>query len=89
MDHPTLTPHSQYSIHIISDLIYRLDEPESGLDSFASAQLMEVLQKVAQGGSSVLFTIHQPSSETFFAFDKVILLQEGRVKYSGETKLAV
>lgn len=50
---------------------------------------MELLQKVAQGGSTVLFTIHQPSSETFFAFDKVILLQEGSVMYSGETKHVV
>jgi ABC-type multidrug transport system ATPase subunit len=82
MDHPTLTPHTQYTIHIISGT-------KSGLGSLASTQLMELLQKVAQGGSAVLFTIHQPSSETFFAFDKVILLQEGRVKYSSETKLVV
>mmetsp|Transcript_7563 Transcript_7563/g.11006 ORF Transcript_7563/g.11006 Transcript_7563/m.11006 type:complete len:612 (+) Transcript_7563:173-2008(+) len=69
--------------------VIMLDEPTSGLDSFASEQLMGLLKKVAEAGSTVLFTIHQPSSDTFGAFDKVILLNEGRVMYSGETKHVV
>ena len=35
-----------------------LDEPTSGLDSFSAVQLCQVLKKVANAGSSVLFTIH-------------------------------
>ena len=47
-----------------------LDEPTSGLDSFNAVQLCNLLGKVAAAGSSVLFTIHQPSSEIFNEFDR-------------------
>jgi ABC-type multidrug transport system ATPase subunit len=60
-----------------------LDEPTSGLDSFSAVQLCQVLKKVANAGSSVLFTIHQPSSEIFDSFDRLILLNKGRVMYQG------
>ena len=60
-----------------------LDEPTSGLDSFSAVQLCQVLKKVANAGSSVLFTIHQPSSEIFSSFDQLILLNKGRVMYQG------
>eukprot|EP00521_Asterionellopsis_glacialis_P008157 CAMPEP_0195287702 /NCGR_PEP_ID=MMETSP0707-20130614/4658_1 /TAXON_ID=33640 /ORGANISM="Asterionellopsis glacialis, Strain CCMP134" /LENGTH=606 /DNA_ID=CAMNT_0040347483 /DNA_START=110 /DNA_END=1927 /DNA_ORIENTATION=+ len=60
-----------------------LDEPTSGLDSFNADQLCQVLKKVANAGSSVLFTIHQPSSQIFNSFDHLILLNKGRVMYQG------
>jgi ABC-type multidrug transport system ATPase subunit len=63
-------------------LIY-LDEPTSGLDSFSAVQLCQVLKKVANAGASVLFTIHQPNSEIFNSFDRLILLNKGRVMYQG------
>ena len=59
------------------------DEPTSGLDSFSAVQLCQVLKKVANAGSSVLFTIHQPSSEIFNSFDHLILMNRGRVMYQG------
>lgn len=60
-----------------------LDEPTSGLDSYSAAQLVKVLKKVAHAGASVLFTIHQPPSAVFATFDRLLLLNTGRVMYSG------
>jgi ABC-type multidrug transport system permease subunit len=53
------------------------------LDAFSAVQVCQVLKKVANAGSSVLFTIHQPSSEIFESFDRLILMQKGRVMYQG------
>jgi hypothetical protein len=53
------------------------------LDSYSAVQLCQVLKKVANAGASVLFTIHQPSSEIFNSFDRLILLNKGRVMFQG------
>ena len=63
-----------------------LDEPTSGLDSFAAKQVMKLLEKVARAGNVVLFTIHQPSSDIFGMFDRLILLHQGRLMYTGPAK---
>ncbi|KAL3778439.1 hypothetical protein HJC23_007660 [Cyclotella cryptica] len=58
-------------------------EPTSGLDSVSALQVINVLKKIARAGCSVLFTIHQPSSEVFNSFDRLILLNRGIVMYQG------
>lgn len=63
-----------------------LDEPTSGLDSFAAAQVMKLLKSVAEHGNTVLFTIHQPSSNIFSTFDRLILLNKGQVMHQGDVK---
>jgi ABC-type multidrug transport system ATPase subunit len=51
-----------------------LDEPTSGLDSFTAYLLILVLKQYAEKGNTVLFTIHQPSSDIWNLFDKILLL---------------
>ena len=46
---------------------------------------MHVLQRLASSGRTVLCTIHQPSSDTFALFDRLILLSQGRVAYYGSS----
>lgn len=61
-----------------------LDEPTSGLSSRDSENLMALLRDLTLKGKLVFTVIHQPSSEIFKMFDKVIILdQEGCMAYSG------
>ncbi|GFG38120.1 hypothetical protein Cfor_07570, partial [Coptotermes formosanus] len=59
------------------------DEPTSGLDSFMAQNVALVLKNMALKGKTVVTTIHQPSSEIFAMFDKVLLMAEGRVAFLG------
>ncbi len=59
-----------------------LDEPTTGLDSFSALNLILLLKKLAKS-SAVLLTIHQPSSQIFYLFDKVVYMKEGRIFYHG------
>ena len=63
-----------------------LDEPTSGLDSSTSLRIIKTLRKEAERGMSIMATIHQPSSELFFQFDRVIVLSEGYCIYNGAPK---
>ncbi|CAJ1422261.1 unnamed protein product [Effrenium voratum] len=60
-----------------------LDEPLSGLDSYAAFTLMEALKNLAATNVPVLCTVHQPSSEIFAMFDDVIILHAGEITYHG------
>ncbi|KAK5645430.1 hypothetical protein RI129_006730 [Pyrocoelia pectoralis] len=61
------------------------DEPTSGLDSFMAMNIVQVLKKLAHLGKTVVCTIHQPSSELYAMFDKILLVAEGRVAFLGTT----
>ncbi|GAA6060988.1 hypothetical protein JCM10212_000674 [Sporobolomyces blumeae] len=66
-------------------LLVFLDEPTSGLDSQSSWSIMVLLRKLADHGQAILATIHQPSSELFQTFDRLLLLQKGgKTVYFGE-----
>eukprot|EP00928_Gymnodinium_smaydae_P015913 TRINITY_DN1591_c0_g1_i4.p1 TRINITY_DN1591_c0_g1~~TRINITY_DN1591_c0_g1_i4.p1 ORF type:complete len:616 (+),score=124.93 TRINITY_DN1591_c0_g1_i4:56-1849(+) len=61
-----------------------LDEPTSGLDSFAAHAVVQKLRELASnGGCNILCTIHQPSSEVFHSFSKVMCLREGKTFFFG------
>lgn len=59
------------------------DEPTSGLDSFMALNVVQVLKRLAQSGKTVVCTIHQPSSELYTMFDKLLLMAEGKVAFLG------
>lgn len=63
-------------------LIY-LDEPTTGLDSTTALHLIRLLNGLAKAGRTVISTIHQPSSEIFLEFDKLMLMVDGNVVYNG------
>ncbi|KAB0792488.1 hypothetical protein PPYR_04282 [Photinus pyralis] len=64
------------------------DEPTSGLDSFMAMNVVQVLKELAQLGKTVVCTIHQPSSELYEMFDKILLMAEGRVAFLGTPREA-
>lgn len=59
------------------------DEPTSGLDSFMAHSVLQVLKRLADKGKTIIITIHQPSSELFGMFDKILLIAEGRPAFLG------
>ncbi|XP_058443759.1 protein white isoform X2 [Malaya genurostris] len=59
------------------------DEPTSGLDSFMAHSVLQVLKGMAMKGKTIILTIHQPSSELYCMFDKILLMAEGRVAFLG------
>ncbi|KAG0582574.1 hypothetical protein KC19_3G070400 [Ceratodon purpureus] len=71
-------------IDIIHDpLILFLDEPTSGLDSTSAYLVVRTLQKIAQTGSLVILSIHQPSYRIMGLFDHLIILAFGEKVYGG------
>ena len=64
------------------------DEPTSGLDSFTSATVVDALKQLAQEGRTVICTIHQPSSQIYAEFDRLLLMAEGKMAYLGDTDKA-
>ncbi|KAF8751885.1 ABC transporter, partial [Rhizoctonia solani] len=58
-------------------LLLFLDEPTSGLDSQSAWGIIEFLKSLADQGQAILCTIHQPSSELFQSFDRLLLLRRG------------
>ncbi|HEY4788539.1 MAG TPA: ABC transporter permease, partial [Bacteroidales bacterium] len=60
------------------------DEPTSGLSSSDSEEIMQLLSEQSSKGRLVVVNIHQPSSDIFKLFDKIIVLdKEGYPVYFG------
>jgi ABC transport system ATP-binding/permease protein len=54
-----------------------LDEPTSGLSSRDSENILDLLKELSLKGKLVFVVIHQPSSDIFKMFDKLLILDTG------------
>jgi len=54
-----------------------LDEPTSGLSSRDSENILDLLKELSLKGKLVFVVIHQPSSDIFKRFDRLIVLDQG------------
>ncbi|HQM68775.1 MAG TPA: ATP-binding cassette domain-containing protein [Bacteroidales bacterium] len=54
-----------------------LDEPTSGLSSRDSENILDLLKDLTRKGKLLFIVIHQPSSDIFKMFDKLIILDTG------------
>jgi ABC-type multidrug transport system ATPase subunit len=60
-----------------------LDEPTTGLDATSAFQLIRTLKRLAKKGRTIITTIHQPRSEIWGMFDRLVILTRGSPVYSG------
>ncbi|KAL9396888.1 hypothetical protein Peur_011141 [Populus x canadensis] len=71
-------------IDIVHDpILLFLDEPTSGLDSTSAFMVVKVLQRIAQRGSIVIMSVHQPSYRILTLLDRLIFLSHGQTVYAG------
>lgn len=70
-------------VEMITDpSVLMLDEPTSGLDSFKATSIVRLLKSLAdKRGKTIISTIHAPSSEAFYYFDRLILMADGFTVY--------
>ena len=54
-----------------------VDEPTSGLSSRDSENVMDLLKELTLKGKLIFVVIHQPSSDIYKMFDKMIILDTG------------
>eukprot|EP01134_Creolimax_fragrantissima_P000448 CFRG0448T1 len=66
-----------------------LDEPTSGLDSYNAHLVVSCLSRLARNDrTNVIMTIHQPRSNIFTMFDKLLLLSKGQNIFFGPASQA-
>ncbi|XP_075162328.1 ATP-binding cassette transporter scarlet [Haematobia irritans] len=79
-----------FAVELLNNpVILFCDEPTTGLDSYSAQQLVQTLYELAKKGTTILCTIHQPSSQLFDMFNNVLLLADGRVAFTGSPQNAL
>lgn len=74
-------PHSPFMHYMVFVIVKLLIF--SGLDILSALQVISHLKSLAEGGRTVVCSIHQPSSQLFQMFDDVYLIKEGQCLYNG------
>ena len=63
------------------------DEPSTGLDSETALNLVKALKKLAKAdGITVVVSIHQPNSQVYGLFDRLLFLHKGHAVFNGEAQ---
>lgn len=74
------------ALELIDDpSILFLDEPTTGLDSFTSTKVMQLLKKLANEGRTIICSIHSPTASMFELFDHIYALADGHCIYQGSS----
>jgi ATP-binding cassette, subfamily G (WHITE), eye pigment precursor transporter len=74
---------------LTSPSVLFLDEPTSGLDAKTALNIIETINRLAKKQNrTVICTIHQPRSDIYNLFDKLLLLAKGKVAYFGDAQQA-
>lgn len=62
---------------VAEPVVLFLDEPTSGISASSALVVANALRKIADTGTCVICTLHQPSTEVFSMFDQLLLLKRG------------
>ena len=73
---------------IVNPSVLFADEPVSGLDSTSAYSILTTLKQLTRHGRTVVVSIHQPDSQCFAKFDKILLLASGHMVYFGPADTA-
>ena len=49
-----------------------------------AASVVDALKNLAKEGRTVICTIHQPSSQIYAMFDRLLLMAEGKIAFLGK-----
>ena len=73
---------------LINPSLIFIDEPTTGLDSTTALNLIRLFKRLSDNGRTIISTIHQPSSDIFQEFDKLMLMVDGNIIYNGNSNEA-
>ena len=68
--------------------ILLVDEGTSGLDATHALRVIRSLKRLAQRGTTVVVTVHQPRANIFRLFDDLLLLHRGKPVYCGAASVS-
>jgi ABC-type multidrug transport system ATPase subunit/pSer/pThr/pTyr-binding forkhead associated (FHA) protein/ABC-type multidrug transport system permease subunit len=72
------------AMELLSDpSVLFLDEPTSGLSSYDAHQVVKLLRQLADGGKTIVCTIHQPSVDIFKEFDSLMMVARDKGDNAG------
>lgn len=56
-----------------------LDEPTTSMDTFTAEKIVAIIGRLKEKGRTIVATIHQPNTEIYEKFDRLMVLSLGRV----------